>query len=185
MLEHNRHSTRLQGYDYSSPGFYFITICTKNRINYFGKIILDEMRLSETGRIALNCWKNIPKHYTSVKIDEYIIMPDHVHGILKILYSNNSKKVPGKKKSSVGVENFQPLRNYYKSLKPFYKTNKYQKIIPRSIGCIVRGYKIGVVKSCKNTNFQWQRNYQEHIIRDHEELEFYREYIKNNILHSK
>ncbi|MCJ7446525.1 MAG: hypothetical protein MUO72_02415 [Bacteroidales bacterium] len=71
---------RIQGFDYSSPGKYFITICTKNKIPYFGKIENGEMILSELGQIAEKYWRKIPNHFRYVKLDEFIIMPDHLHG---------------------------------------------------------------------------------------------------------
>jgi len=77
-------STRYRGYDYSSPGKYFITICTKNKIRYFGKIENRKMILSELGIIAEKFWREIPGHFPNIKLDEFIIMPDHIHGILII-----------------------------------------------------------------------------------------------------
>jgi REP element-mobilizing transposase RayT len=77
-------STRLKGFDYSAPGKYFITICTKNKIPFFGKICNGEMILSESGIIAHNSWLAIPSHFPSALLDEFIIMPDHIHGIIII-----------------------------------------------------------------------------------------------------
>ena len=85
MLYRNKYrieSTRLKGYDYSSPGAYFITIVTKNRKCYFGHIENDEMILNEFGNIVNNYWKQIPNHFSYVILDEYIVMPNHVHGII-------------------------------------------------------------------------------------------------------
>ncbi|HNF28553.1 MAG TPA: hypothetical protein PKV80_29075, partial [Leptospiraceae bacterium] len=75
-------SARLKAWDYSTPGCYFITICTKNREPYFGKIEDGEMYLSDIGAIAENFWKEIPKHFPNIQLDESVIMPDHIHGIL-------------------------------------------------------------------------------------------------------
>jgi putative transposase len=77
-------SIRYPDYDYSSPGKYFITICTKNKIPYFGKILNGRMILSETGIIVNDYWMAIPSHYPHITLDEYIIMPDHIHGIIII-----------------------------------------------------------------------------------------------------
>jgi REP element-mobilizing transposase RayT len=118
------------------------------------------MILNEYGKIVQRCWLEIPQHFPNVRLDEFIIMPNHIHGIIVI---NND----------VGVQNFEPLQN------------KYQKIIPRSIGSIVRGFKIGVTKWFReNTNIYtvWQRNYYEHIIRNEKELNEIRKYIINNPL---
>ena len=81
-------STRLQNWDYSSNGNYFITICTKNRHHYFGKIIDGKMQLSDIGIIAERYWNEIPNHFSCVILDEFIIMPNHIHGILVIEKNN-------------------------------------------------------------------------------------------------
>lgn len=94
-----------------------------------------------------------------VIVDEFVIMPNHVHGILVIVERN------------VGVQNFEPLHN------------RYQHIIPRSIGSIIRGFKIGVTKWWHQNGYDgylWQRNYYEHIIRDDESLNRIRQYIRDN-----
>ena len=147
-------STRLQGYDYSKAGAYFITIVTYKRLCLFGKIENGRIELNDAGKIALHCWLDIPNHFPNAQLDEFIIMPNHVHGIL-ILNDTNIIK----------------------------NENKYQKIIPKSIGSIVRGYKIGVTKWFRNNSdiFNvWQNNYYEHIIRNDVELSCIRDYILNN-----
>ena len=155
---HNRRSIRLKGYDYSQAGLYFITICTKNRLCLFGKIENGKMFLNDAGQSAEHYWMAIPHHYPKTQLHEYVIMPNHVHGI-------------------VGVQDFEPLQPPQK--------NQYKKIIPRSIGAIVRGFKIGVTKWFrKNTDIHtvWQRNYYEHIIRDEKFCYQISQYIKNNPL---
>ena len=85
MLFKNKYrveSSRLKGYDYSSPGAYYITIVTKNRKCFFGHVEKDEMILNEFGKMVNNFWKEIPKHFPYVILDEYIVMPNHVHGII-------------------------------------------------------------------------------------------------------
>jgi REP element-mobilizing transposase RayT len=156
-----RKSIRLNDYDYSKPGAYFITVCTKDKKCLFGKIREGQVILSELGNIANQCWINIPNHFPDARSDAYIIMPNHIHGIIEII----NKKV--------GAENFLPLPE---------KSHQFRKVIPRSVSSIVRGFKIGVTKWCNQNHhayFQWQRNYYEHIIRDGE-LEHIREYINLN-----
>jgi len=143
--KHHRRSIRLQGYDYSQPGIYFITLCRQNRECLFGEILNGEMRLNEFGKIAHQCWLEIPQHFPHVQLDEFVVMPDHIHGIIVL---NNIVVVV------VGVQNIEPLQNQ----------NAYQHIIPRSIGSIIRGFKIGVTKKFRqNTDIYvvWQRNYYE------------------------
>jgi hypothetical protein len=82
---------RYQGYDYSQNGFYFVTICTKNREMFFGDIKNEKIKLSDIGLIANKFWLEIPSHFPFVVLDEYAIMPDHIHGIIKI--NNNPANV--------------------------------------------------------------------------------------------
>jgi len=79
---HHRRSIRLKGYDYSQNGAYFVTICTHNRECLFGKIVDGEMCINEWGKIAKRCWLEIPQHYPNVSLDEFVIMPNHIYGIL-------------------------------------------------------------------------------------------------------
>jgi putative transposase len=82
--KHHRRSIHLQEYDYSQVGAYFITICTHNREYVFGTIADGEMKLNECGEMVQQCWLEIPNHFPHVELDEFIIMPNHVHGILVI-----------------------------------------------------------------------------------------------------
>jgi REP element-mobilizing transposase RayT len=169
---HHRKSIRLRGYDYSSSGLYYITICTNEKKCLFGKIVpladkknRHEMTLNTAGKIADSCWLMIPEHFPNAFLHEYVVMPNHVHGIIEL-----RKKSGG----HVGVENFQQLRN------------EYQKIIPHSIGSIVRGFKIGVTKWFRNnTDIKklWERNYYEHIIRNDGSYEQIANYILENPSH--
>ena len=84
-----RKSPRLQGYDYSQSGAYFITICTHLRQYFFGEINDEEMTLSSAGEIATICWNSIPDHYPDVDLDAFVVMPNHVHGI--IVFAGNSE----------------------------------------------------------------------------------------------
>jgi REP element-mobilizing transposase RayT len=152
-----RRSIRLPEYDYSEAGAYFITICSFNKELIFGSVVDGKMILSEIGNIVAKYLEEIPNHFENVFIDEYVVMPNHIHFIISI----------------VGVQNFEPLQN------------KYQKIIPKSIGSIVRAFKASVTLRCRRNrfpNFKWQRNYFEHIIRNEEDLFRIREYIQNNPL---
>ncbi len=155
-MKHQRKSIRLQDHDYGSAGWCFVTICTKGKKCIFGEVKNDVVQLNEWGKMAEKCWKQIPEHFSDVRLHEFIIMPNHVHGIIEI----------------VGVQNFEPLRK-----------NKFQKIIPRSLGSIIRGYKIGVTKLMRKKNpkaLMWQRNFYDRIIRNEEELTRIREYIVYN-----
>ncbi len=175
---HHRRSVRLKGYDYSLAGVYFITICALNKECLFGRIADDGRGTkfcapTDAGKIAGQCWREIPTHYPNVLLDEFIVMPNHVHGLIAI---ENNKSIS----VSVGVQNFEPLQIEPPQIE---KVNQFQKIIPQSIGAIIRGYKIGVTKWMRsNTNIYqvWQRNYYEHVVRNDRELNSIREYINYN-----
>jgi len=161
-MKHNRRSIRLQGYNYAQAGLYFITLCTQNRAHLFGQIINGEMILNDAGKIAAKCWQDIPVHFPKTKLHEFVIMPDHIHGIVEII-------------KIVGAQNLEPRLE-----------NKFQQIIPQSIGSIIRGFKIGVTKWFRYQNQGdqnmrvWQRNYYEHIIRNDAEYNRIANYILNN-----
>ena len=166
-----RKSIRLPGYDYGQPGLYFITVCVKNMECVFGEIANMKMRLSPIGEIVVRCIKEITAHYPNCQIDEYVVMPNHAHLILNIVY----KSVPP---NHEGVQNFEPFHDSAGEMR-----NKFQKIIPRSVGSIIRGFKIGVTKWCRNNGhaeFCWQRNFYEQIIWDEKAWETIKNYIKNN-----
>ena len=141
-----------------------------------------EIQLSAAGKIANQCWLDIPNHFPNVILHDFIIMPDHIHGIIEL----NNK---------VGVENLQPRNNENlqprnnenlqprnnENLQP--RRNEFQKIIPGSIGSIVRGFKIGVTKWMRqNTDIHdvWQRNYYEVIINNDQAYNEISMYISNN-----
>jgi putative transposase len=87
--KHHRRSIRLNGYDYSQNGAYFVTICTNNHEKIFGNVNNGKMELNEYGKIVDQYWIEIPKHYPNVILDEYIIMPYHIHGIIVINGKDN------------------------------------------------------------------------------------------------
>jgi len=164
---HHRKSIRLNEYDYSQPGMYYLTICTHNRQFFFGDITGEEMRLHDAGIAAVNCWDEIPKHFPNVLLDQCIVMPNHVHGIIVITEAAGAN-------GDVGANDYSPLR----TVQPPRKKGTSKKI-----GSIVRGFKIGVTKWFQENHSPqtvWQRNYYEHIIRDDDDLNRIREYIINN-----
>ena len=84
-------SARLRGHDYSAPGKYFVTICTKSMVELFGEVKNESMRRNEMGVIAHQMRREIPNHHTNVKLDEFIVMPNHVHGILVLIGSGRGR----------------------------------------------------------------------------------------------
>ena len=163
--KHHRRTIRLCGYDYAQEGLYFVTVCCQGRACLFGEIVDGEMILNPAGRMVEKCWLDIPKHFTHAVLHDYIIMPNHVHGIIEL-----TDVVAGA--TNVRAKNFSPLSRQSQFRSP-----------SKTIGSIVRGFKIGVTKWMRqNTDIfsVWQRNYYEHIIRNAKSYENIAEYIITN-----
>ncbi|MEB3359488.1 MAG: transposase [Synechococcales bacterium] len=159
---HRRRSIRLKHHDYTAPGAYFITICTHQRQCLFGDIINGEMRLNEFGQIAADCWQEIPHHFHPVRLDNFVIMPNHVHGILVITDT--------------------PRRGM---ALPCPYPRQFGKPIAQSISTIVGSFKSAVTKRINMLRDTpgtpvWQRNYYDRIIRDDLSMQHIRRYIQNN-----
>jgi putative transposase len=155
---HHRHSIRLKGYDYSRAGKYFVTMCTQDRACLFGEVVNGHMQLNDAGRVVEQCWVEIPHHFPHGELDAFVVMPNHVHGIIVIT-------------DAVGAQDFAPLPTAGPP--------------SRTLGSIIRGFKIGVTKWARMNiviPVVWQRNYYEHIIRDESTLHRIQEYIVNNPL---
>lgn len=82
---HHRHSIRLKTYDYTKTGFYFLTLCTQGREHFFGEIKNNKMELNKSGQMIESVWMSISKHYPEYSIDEFVVMPNHFHGIISIV----------------------------------------------------------------------------------------------------
>ena len=162
-----RKSTRLKGYDYSQSGYYFVAICTKDRKEWFGRVDGDEMHLSEFGEIARNFWAEITGHFKYVGLDEFSVMPNHVHGILIIednLVGNAYMR------SQEGNAFMHSLQDRTKMLLP--------KVIQQYKASVTR--KINALKD--GVNFGWQKSFYDHVIRNDKSLDNLRQYITNNPL---
>ena len=169
-MKSRRKTIRIKGYDYSQAGAYFITICANKGEFFFGEISKSDVVLTDIGIVAQKYWAANIHHFKNVKLDQFVIMPNHIHGI--IILRDQSLQIS--KKPAVGVQYIEPLRKH-----------RYQHIIPKSIGSIIRSYKSAVTRWCnvnRHEYFRWQRNFYEHIIRSDKELERVREYIFNNPL---
>jgi len=168
---HHRRSIRLQGYDYSNTGSYFVTICTRNRDNLFGKIIDGEMQLNHAGKMVKAIWEEIPTHYDGINIDKFVIMSNHIHGIV-IIVGAGPCACPD---SILPETNGQPQGVAPTKL-------SLSDVIHRFKTMTTKRYTDGV----KNQGWPpfsdklWQRNYWEHIIRNEDDLNLIREYIHNN-----
>ncbi len=166
-------SNRWKNWDYSSCGAYFITICTKNRINYFGKIIDDEMQLSEIGEMAYHFWDEIPNHFSFVLLDEFIVMPNHIHGIIIINDTTNvTVETPKLDVSTVTTATTNKKQTHNASLK--WKSG--------TLGVVINQYKRICTINARKTNpdFAWQSNYYDHVIRNYKSYRNIKNYILNN-----
>jgi putative transposase len=157
---HRRKSIRLQEYDYSQAGAYFVTMVTYRRDCLFGEITDENVSLSEVGKIAEECWRAIPEHFPFVELGAYVIMPNHVHGIIVITDNGRGAAM----------------------LRPYDNPRKIN-VKPGSLGAIVRSYKSAVsYRANKELTITgvWQRNYYEHIIRNEKEMDNIWRYIEAN-----
>ena len=153
-------SNRLQGYDYGANGCYYVTICTKKMERYFGEIVNEELQPSEIGNIALQYWLDIPNHFPFVVLDEFVIMPNHIHGILFFDKSLSTKTVT---EQSVAA------------------SSKFGRQ-SQNLGSVIRGFKSSLKRYANENNidFAWQERFHDHIIRNHEALTNIRGYIFDN-----
>ncbi len=172
-------SARLQGYDYGQNGAYFITICTNNREHYFGEISNNEMILNQIGLIVKNEWIITPEMRPdmNLRLDEYIIMPNHFHAIIVI--GENEYNL--KHSTEYGMERRDAMHRVSTTTT---NPNPGNKFGPQSknLASIIRGFKSAVSTNTRKTNtfFAWQSRFHDHIIRDEAEYEKIRNYITNN-----
>ena len=157
----------------------------------FGKIVVgvddvrvenfqsrQEMILNNAGKIADRCWLEIPEHFPDAVLHEYIVMPNHVHGIIELKWDDSVRtshvmSVPDNSDIPVGTSHVMSQRNH----------NQFSKPIPGSISVIIQQYKSSVTRFVNKNNishFRWQRNYYEHIIRNKQSYEKIADYIINN-----
>ena len=196
---HHRRSIRLRDYDYSQPGAYFVTICTESRKCLFGSVSGDSMILNQLGRIINSCWMEIPNHVPNCELDSFIVMPNHVHGILMII--DRTTEYDGRGTACRAPGNITPDPSGTACRAPGNitpdpsgtacraptKTNMEQfgKPVAGSLATIIRSFKSAgtrLINKSQGTqgNSIWQRDYYEHIIRDEEELYEIRRYIEEN-----
>ena len=160
-------SIRLKDFNYASNGAYYVTICTKDRKHYFGEIVNGEMKLSGIGVITKQCWSEIPQHFNNVRLDEFVIMPNHVHGIIIIDTNNNDITNHCRRDVACNVSTIM------------YNISPKSK----SLSTTIRSFKSAVSNRCNKNgyhHFTWQPRFYEHVVRNEKELYFIRNYIKNN-----
>ncbi len=170
-------STRLPEWDYATPSAYFVTICTKGMRCCFGKVRNGEVILNKAGITAQENWLAIPSHYNNVVLDSFIIMPNHIHGILIL----SDPDLPTHQSVTVETLHATSLRAASKE----FDSSFFSKISPKkgSLSAIIRSYKSSTTRMIRkqpNTDFAWQSRFYDHIIRTERDLENLRLYIALN-----
>jgi len=195
-------SARLAGYDYAQEGLYFATICTDCRdaplgrlTNFFGEIKNGKMILSDAGKIAENYWQEIPSHFPMVNLDEFVVMPNHIHGILEIYYGdmksvNAPPTVVETRHCLVSTDAFNATDANITTDDRLQKYNgaypQMSKISPKpgSLSVIIGSFKSITAKTAAKKfpriGFHWQTRFYDHIIRNEKSLNNIRAYILNN-----
>ena len=170
--KHHRKSIRLQGYDYSQAGAYYVTIVTYQRDCLFGEVVNKEMILNNFGKIADECWRAIPEHFSNAELGAHVIMPNHAHGII-VIHNDESAS------HAVDVQHVGATQ----CVAPTPTITRPKGPKPKSLGAIIGSFKSAVsyrIHKELNATGIWQRNYYEHIIRDEKDLQNKTDYIEAN-----
>lgn len=178
---HWRKRLRLINYDYSFPGSYFVTICIKDKIQKFGHIENDKLILNQLGEVAKISWLQIPKFYNDVFVDEFIIMPNHIHGILHVIYDFDY--VTREEAINVGAINNRPYQ-YNRPCQYDHPYDNHYGLLSR----VIKMYKRDVSKTIHlnfDPTFVWQKSFYEKIIKNDYQLNIVRQYVFNNPLNWK
>ena len=199
---HHRQSTRLKGYDYTQFGQYFITICVKDKKCSFGYIQHGRLYLNEIGLKAEQNWLAIPQHYSLAVLHAYVIMPNHIHGVIEIqsnapdnddtrhgngdpenCLQNDAGTRHGVSLQVMSSADIDPIRHGLFHQK-FGSSRKFAQCIPGSVSTIINQYKSSVKRWCNQNGhetFQWQSRFHDYVIRSDDEYRRISRYIENNI----
>ncbi len=173
---HHRRSIRLPAYDYAQPGAYFVTVCTQDRQPVLGEVIGGEMVLSDPGQMVQAIWREMPQHYPGVEVDAFVVMPNHVHGIIILVGPTPDVGATpcGCPESSGQARGPAPTR--------VTRAMSLADVVHRFKSMTTARYRLGVSRDGWQpfAGRLWQRNYYEHIVRDEEELNRMRQYITDN-----
>ena len=178
-------SARWQNWDYGSAGAYFVTICTKNRLHHFGKIVDHKMYLSHTGLLADVFWHEIKNHAPGVTLDEFVVMPNHIHGIV-ILNGNENENAGDGEQPNVpsNVETRHALSLQQPQYpQPTIGRQRFQNQGKNTLSSIIGSYKSVVTRHANRLHLphDWQARFHDHVIRNEEEFQKITHYIQNNV----
>ncbi len=171
----SRHSIRLVGYDYASAGAYFVTLCTQGRLPMFGDVSDGTMHLSAAGEAVVGCWQWLSEQYPYVAVDRFVVMPDHLHGILLMTErgTEDESTSAGRGGAARGGSRTAPTERL--------ESNDRRKPLGRLIGAFktISTKRVNDLRGEPGAQI-WQRNYYEHIIRSERALNRIRQYIIEN-----
>jgi len=170
--KHHRRSIRLKSYDYSQEGAYYVTVVAQNRACLFGDVVNAEMILNDVGQMMQAQWEALPQRFPNVELDEFIVMPNHFHGIIVITDNIHAGTVPRARSVSGQPQGIAPT--------------EHDPILGEIVGAWKSIVTDEYIRGVRQLHWQpfdrklLQRNYWEHIVRDEQELNRIREYIINN-----
>ena len=185
--KHHRRSIRLKNYDYASAGAYFVTICVQHRQPLFGTIVNQTMVLNDAGIMVQTIWESLPKWFPHIEMDEFVVMPNHFHGILVIHAGHNvgtSDHNTGTSDHNVGVSLVDTPMDAPDT--PDRATTRVAPTLGNMIGAFKSITTHQYIQGVRQKDWPpfdgrlWQRNYWEHIIRDEQSLHRIRNYIQSN-----
>ena len=179
---HHRRSIRLKGYDYSQTGAYFVTIVAWQREMLFGEIMNGKMLMNRCGQIVRKAWFDLPNHYRHGELGAFVIMPNHVHGIIVLNDGVSRGGSPLTDKTILSDET-----NAGKNPLPIKQTRPYMTEKRHGLPEIVRAFKSFSARRINALRYTegipvWQRNYYEHVIRNEREMDRIARYIESNPL---
>ena len=194
-------SARLKDWDYGSNAIYFVTICTHEREHYFGEIVEGNMILNEIGELVQNFWMEISNHFLYVKLHAFVIMPNHVHGMIEIRNGEGRDAIYRVCKETPNAQTPKLDENYegkdvinrickddHHSIDVINRvytggvTKNNNPMLHHNLSRIIRWYKGRSTFEIRKTNsqFTWQTRFHDHIVRDFDEYHRIEEYIQNN-----
>jgi REP element-mobilizing transposase RayT len=189
-------TARWAAWDYGRNAAYFVTICVADRADLFGAVVNGQMRLTPLGQSAEDCWRAIPDHFPFVELDAFVVMPNHMHGIVVINKPDTvqtqgvASLPPPDMAPAVQTQNFASLPP--PDMVPAVQTQDLASLPPtaqnkfgpqsKNLASIIRGYKIGVTKFARQNGlpFAWQPRYHDHVIRNGDDLARIQKYITDN-----
>ena len=184
-------STRLQNWDYGWDAIYFVTICTKDRIHYFGEINDGKIDLSPIGAVADVLWHELRNHFDNIELDAFVVMPNHIHGIIAINNANNRDNgtITGDTTGGTTVETTHALSLQSPSQSPLPSQSpktigqqRFQHQGSKTLSSIVGSYKSAVSRHAHRLGyeFSWQSRFYDNIVRDGATMNRIQNYIHNN-----